>query len=257
MSRLFDLSGKVALVTGGSKGMGKSMAEAMAAHGAKVVISSRKVEQCEKVALSINEKHGPGTALAVGCNISHKEELEELVARTRADVGPIDVLCANAGVNAYYGSMATIPDEAFDKTMHANVRSNHWLAQMVVPDMVAKGKGSIMMTSSVNAFQPSDVLGTYGISKLALIGLVRNLAMEYGPQGVRANAICPGLVRTNFSKALWDTPDTPHNVATKTPLRRLGTPSDFEGIAVFLASDASSYMTGQSLTICGGTDMWT
>jgi len=152
--------------------------------------------------------------------------------------------------------MSDIPDEAFDKIMNSNVKSNHWLCQMVAPDMIAKGAGSIMITSSTGAFAGSEVLGTYNISKLADIALVRNLALELGPKGVRVNAICPGLIKTDFAKALWDNPEAAQRANEMTPLRRLGEPEDLKGVAVFLASDASAYITGQALTVCGGTYMW-
>lgn len=253
-TEMFDLTGKVALLTGASKGMGKEMAKAMAAHGAVVIVSSRKLEQCQDV---VAEIRGNGhQAHAVAANIGDKDALRALVDQTHTLAGPIDILCGNAGVNVHYGAMSEIDDAAYDKIMASNVRSNHWLAQMVLPDMVAKGAGSIMFTASVGAYKPSMTLGTYGISKLALIGLVRNLALEYGPSGVRVNAIAPGLIKTDFARALWDSPDGERRAAEDTPLRRLGEPDDMAGVAVFLASDASRYMTGQSLTVCGGTNMW-
>ena len=154
------------------------------------------------------------------------------------------------------GNLHDIPDEAFDKTMNSNLRSNHWLCQMVAPDMLAKERGSIMITASVGAFGPSETLGTYNISKMADIALVRNLAMEWGPKGVRVNALCPGLIRTDFAKALWDNPEAAQRVTEQTPLRRFGEADDFKGMAVFVASDASAYVTGQALTVCGGTHMF-
>lgn len=253
---LFDLTGQVAVVTGASKGMGYYMAEGLAEHGAKVVVSSRKLDQCEAACEAINAKAGAGAAIPIACNIGYKEQLEALVAQTHEQLGPIDTLIANAGVNPFYGPMSEIPDEAFDKTMGSNVRSNHWLAQMVAPDMVAKGKGSIVITASTGAFNASTTLGAYAISKVACIGLCRNLAAEYGPSGIRANALCPGLIKTDFAKALWDNPEAKKNAETNTPLRRLGEPEDFKGIAVYLASDASSFMTGQAVTVCGGTNMY-
>ena len=255
-SELFDLTGKVALLTGASKGMGEAMAEGLAEQGARVVISSRKLESCEETAKKINDKCGEGSALPIACNIGYKEQLEDLVKATHDALGPIDVLVGNAGVNPFYGPMSEIPDWAFDKIMNSNVRSNHWLCQMVAPDMVEKGKGSMMITSSVGAFGPSTTLGTYNISKLADIALVRNLAAEYGPSGVRVNAICPGLIKTDFAKALWDNPEAKKRAETAIPLRRLGESEDLKGLAVFLASDASAYMTGQALTVCGGSNMW-
>lgn len=255
-TKLFDLTGKIALLTGASKGMGRAMAEGLAEHGAKVVVSSRKLDQCEAAVDEINTLCGEERAIAVACNIGYKDQLQNLVDETHERLGKIDILVANAGVNPFFGSMSKIPDEAFDKIMNSNVRSNHWLCQMVAPDMIEKGSGSIMITSSTGAFSGSETLGTYNISKLADIALVRNLALELGPKGVRANAICPGLIKTDFAKALWDNPEAVQRVNEQTPLRRLGEPEDLKGVAVFLASDASSYMTGQALTVCGGTNMW-
>jgi NAD(P)-dependent dehydrogenase (short-subunit alcohol dehydrogenase family) len=252
---LFDLTGKVALLTGASKGMGLAMATAMADHGATVVISARKQDQLDEAAAGINAR-GKGKAFGVSCNVGSKEQLQALVDQTHELAGPIDVVIGNAGVNPFYGKTSKIPDEAYEKTMAANVQSNLWLAQMVAPDMIEKGNGSMAFTSSIGAFKPSVMLGTYGMSKLALIGLVRNLAAEFGPKGIRFNAICPGLVKTEFARELWDNPDTAKRIMEDIPLRRLGEPEDFEGLAVFLASDASKYMTGQALTVCGGSSMW-
>jgi NAD(P)-dependent dehydrogenase (short-subunit alcohol dehydrogenase family) len=253
---MFDLTGKVALLTGASKGMGLAMARGLAEHGATVVISARKQDQLDEAAAAINSM-GKGRAISMACNVGYKEQLQALVDATRAQAGPIDIVVGNAGVNPYYGPTSKIPDDAYQKTMNANVLSNLWLAQMVVQDMVAKGSGSMMFTSSIGAFKPSTMLGTYGMSKLALIGLVRNLAEEFGPKGVRFNAICPGLVKTDFARELWDNPEVEARIQKQIPLRRLGEPDDFAGLAVFLASDASRYMTGQALTVCGGSNMWT
>ena len=255
-TELFDLSDRTALVTGASKGMGKAMAMGLAEHGAKVVVSSRKIDQCEAAVEEINAKCGEGSAIAIACNIGYKDQLQNLVDTTREKLGAIDILVANAGINPFYGPMSEISDEAFDKIMGSNVRSNHWLCQMVAPDMIASGRGSIMITSSTGAFAPSEVLGTYNISKLADIALVRNLAAELGPNGVRVNAICPGLIKTDFARALWDNPEAAQRANQQTPLRRLGEAEDLKGVAVFLASDASAYVTGQALTVCGGTHMW-
>ena len=253
---MFDLTGKTALLTGASKGMGLAMATALAEHGATVVISSRKQDQLDEAAAGINSAVGRDCATGIAANVGYKDQLEALVAKTQADVGPIDIVIGNAGVNPYYGTSSEIPDKAYDKTMTANVQANLWLAQLVAPDMVAKGKGSMIFTSSVGAFRPSTMLGHYGMSKLALIGLVRNLALEYGPQGIRCNAICPGVIKTDFAKELWDNPAAAERAQNEIPLRRFGEPEDFKGLAVYLASDASTYMTGQALTVCGGTNMW-
>lgn len=255
-TQLFDLSGKVALLTGASKGMGRAMAAGLAEHGARVMLSSRKLDQCQAAADEINVRCGGQRAFAVACNAGYKEQLQALVEATHAKLGRIDILVGNAGVNPFYGPMSKIPDEAYDKIMSTNVKANHWLVQMVAPDMVAKGSGSIMLTSSTGAFAPSLVLGTYNISKLAVIALVRNLAAELGPHGVRVNAICPGIIKTDFAQALWDNPEAEQRANQQIPLRRLGEADDLKGLAVFLAADSSSYVTGQALAVCGGANMW-
>jgi NAD(P)-dependent dehydrogenase (short-subunit alcohol dehydrogenase family) len=254
---LFDLSGKVALLTGASKGMGLAMAEALADHGARVMISSRKLDQCAAAAEAINTRLGEKRAWAFACNAGYKDQLQALVDASHEQVGPIDVLIGNAGVNPFYGPMSKISDEAYDKIMATNVKSNHWLAQMVAPDMVAKGRGSMVFMSSTGAMGPSLTLGTYGISKLALVALARNLAAELGPSGVRVNTINPSVIRTDFAQALWDNPEAERRATQQIPLRRFGEVEDLKGLAVFLASDASSYITGQAFVICGGQHMWT
>ncbi len=252
---LFDLNGRVAVLTGASKGMGLVMANALADHGAKVVVSSRKLDQCEAACETINTRVGERRAMPFACNIGYKEQLQALIDFTHTSLGPVDILVGNAGVNPFYGPSAEIPDSAFDKIMASNVKSNHWLAHMVLPDMVAKKKGSIMITSSTAAFGPSEVLGTYNISKTADLALVRNLALEYGKRGVRVNAICPGLIRTEFARALWDNEEAEKQFNMRNPLGRIGEPEELAGVAVFLASDASSYITGQAITVCGGSVM--
>ena len=256
MAGMFDLTGKVALLTGASRGMGRQMALGLARQGATVVISSRKQDQLDAAAAEINAACGATRAHAVAANAGRKGDLEALVARARELAGPIDILVGNAGVNPHYGPISEIPDDAYEKIMQTNVQANLWLTRLVVPDMAAKGRGSLIFTASVGAFKPSPTLGVYGMSKLALIGLVRNLALQYGPQGIRANAVCPGVVKTDFARALWDSPEGEERARTQVPLRRFGEPEDFAGVAVFLASDESSYMTGQALTLCGGTNMW-
>ena len=255
-TQLFDLTGQVALLTGASKGMGLAMAEGLAEHGAKVMLSSRKLDQCKAAADAINSKCGAERAFAHACNAGYKEQLQGLVDATRQQIGPIDILIGNAGVNPFYGPMSEISDDAYDKIMSTNVKANLWLVKMVVPDMIAKGRGSIMITSSTGAFSPSLTLGTYNISKLAVIALVRNLAAEFGPKGVRVNAICPGLIRTDFAQALWDNPAAEARANEQIPLRRLGEADDLKGLAVFLGSASSGYITGQALTVCGGSNMW-
>ena len=256
MSKLFNLENKNVLLTGASKGMGLAMAQGLVNHGANVVISSRKLDQCEKAAKTINDSIDQEKAFAYSCNTSSKDELNALVDFSMSKLGSITTLVCNAGVNSFFGSMSEIDDESYDKTMNTNVKSNHWLINMVSPFMKESGGGSIMITSSIAAFDASETLGTYSISKLAVLGLVRNYASELGPLNIRVNAICPGLVKTDFSKLLWENPDAERATSQRMPLRRLGEADDFMGVAVFLASDESSFMTGQALTICGGASMW-
>ena len=256
MSKLFNLQNKNVLLTGASKGMGLAMAQGLVNHGANVVISSRKFDQCEKAAKTINDSVDQEKAFAFSCNASSKDELNSLVDFSMSKLGSITTLVCNAGVNSFFGSMSEIDDESYDKTMNTNVKSNHWLINMVSPSMKESGGGSIMITSSIAAFDASETLGAYSISKLAVLGLVRNYASELGPSNIRVNAICPGLVKTDFSKLLWENPDAERATSQRMPLRRLGEADDFMGVAVFLASDESSFMTGQALTICGGASMW-
>jgi NAD(P)-dependent dehydrogenase (short-subunit alcohol dehydrogenase family) len=249
---LFDLSGKTALITGSTKGIGEAIAHRMAEHGAKVVISSRKADACEKVAGDINKARGAEVAFPIPCNINYKEQLQALVDGTRAKFGKIDVLVCNAALNPYYGPSKGIPDEAFDKILGANIRSNHWLCQMVLPEMVERRDGSVILVSSIGGFRGSSVLGAYAISKAADLQMARNLAVEYGPHNIRANCIAPGLVKTDFARALWDTPEAEKRSSVGTPLRRLGEPDDIAGAAVFLAGRASAWMTGQCIVVDGG-----
>ena len=254
-SNLFDLTGKVALITGSSKGIGRAIAEEMARHGARVVISSRKADVCNEVADAINaELSGqPGGAVAIPAHIGHREEIERLVAQTREQLGPIDVLVCNAAVNPYYGPMRELPDSAFEKILGTNIISNHWLAQSVLPGMIERKDGAIIIVSSVGGLKGSSDLGAYCISKAADLQLVRNLAVENGPHNVRVNAISPGLVRTDFARALWENPDLLKRRTANDPLRRIGEPEEMAGIAVYLASRAGTFTTGQNFVIDGGS----
>lgn len=253
---LFDLRGQVALITGASKGIGKAIAQQMALHGAKVVVSSRKLDVCEQVTEEINalckDNNSGGEAIALACNIGYKDQLENLVAKTKQAFGRIDILVCNAALNPFYGSMQDIPDSAFEKIMSANVLSNHWLAQMVIPDMREQKSGVILIVSSVGGLIGSSTIGTYNISKAADMALVRNIALEFGPDNIRANAIAPGLIRTDFARALWENPKTYAAVTAKYPLRRIGEPDEIAGTAVYLASKAGSFVTGQTLVVDGG-----
>ena len=247
---LFDLGGKVAVITGASRGIGRAIAERMAEHGASVVISSRKIEACEEVAAGIRERGGEASAAA--CHIGRKEDLRALVEGTLARWGRIDVLVCNAAVNPYFGPSAQMSDEAYDRVMNSNVRSNFWLCNMVAPAMAERGDGSIIIISSIGGFQGSDRLGVYGISKAADMQLARNLAVEWGARNVRANCIAPGLVKTDFAKALWDNPEILRKTVQHTPLHRIGEPDEIAGAAVFLAAPAGSFVTGQTIVIDGG-----
>ena len=251
MSSLFDLSGKVAIVTGSTRGIGEAIAHRMAEHGAKVVISSRKADACEKVKNDINAKY-PGHAIAVPCNISEKADLQQLVDTTNREWGKIDILVCNAAVNPYYGPSKDLPDDAFDKIMGANVKSNHWLAHMVLPQMVERRDGSIIIISSIGGLKGSSVIGAYCVSKAADFQVARNLAVEYGPHNIRINCIAPGLIQTYFAKALWDDPKTLERSTSTAPLKRIGQPDEIAGAAVFLASPAGAFMTGQQLVVDGG-----
>ena len=254
MENLFDLSGKVAIVTGSTKGIGRSIAEQLAFHGAEVVVSSRKADACEQVTEEINKQVADrnGRAVAIPCHIGHKAQLENLVTETRKQLGKIDILVCNAAVNPFYGSLLDIPDSAFEKIMQSNVQSNHWLSQMVLPEMVERKDGVILIISSVGGLNGTAVLGAYGISKAADMALARNIATEFGPHNVRANAIAPGLIKTDFAKALWEDPETLKGATANACLRRIGEPEEIGGMAVFLSSKAGSFMTGQTIVIDGG-----
>ncbi len=249
---LFDLSGKVALVTGSTKGIGEAIVHRLAEHGAKVVVSSRKEDACIKVAEAINRERGTEVDMPIAANINYKEQLEALVAKTRAKWGKIDVLVCNAALNPYYGSSLDIPDDAFDKIMGANIRSNHWLCQMVIPEMMERKDGSIIIVSSIGGLRGSPVIGAYCISKAADMQLARNIAVEYGPHNIRANCIAPGLIKTDFARALWENPDTLKRSTSGAPLRRIGEPDEIAGAAVYLASRAGSFTTGQVIVCDGG-----
>ena len=249
---LFDLTGKVAVITGSSRGIGKAIAEAMADAGAKVTISSRKPGPCQEVADAINAKHGEGTAIAVPANISSKEDLQAMVDATNEAFGKIDICVCNAASNPYYGPMSGIEDDAFAKILQNNIISNNWLIQMCVPQMRERKDGAVIIVSSIGGLRGSPVIGAYNISKAADFQLARNLATEFGVDNIRVNCIAPGLIKTDFAKALWDNPDTLKRSLAGTPLKRIGEPEEIAGAAVYLASKAGAYMTGQMLVVDGG-----
>ena len=247
---LFDMTGKVALVTGASRGIGRAIAEAFAGAGAKVVVSSRRQDACERAAQAI--RSSGAEAIAIGCNVSDRDAVDALVAGAVDRCGTIDVFVGNAAANPYFGPLLGIDDAAWDKVMATNVRSNLWLCNRVVPGMAERGQGAVILVSSIAAFKGDAALGAYAVSKAAEIQLVRSLAAEWGPAGVRVNAIAPGLVRTDFARALWE--DDARRAARErmTPLRRIGEPRDIAGAAVFLASPAGAFVTGQCIVVDGG-----
>lgn len=249
---LFDLSGKTAIITGSSKGIGLAIAQRLAEHGARVVISSRKAGPCEEAAQAINARHGEGRAIAIPANIASKEDLQRLVDETNAAFGRIDILVCNAATNPYAGPMAGITDEQFEKILQNNVISNHWLIQMVAPQMLERKDGSIILLSSIGGLRGNALIGAYNVSKAADMQMARNLAVEWGPSNVRVNCIAPGLIKTDFARYLWENPDLLKTVTEPAPLKRIGQPDEIAGAAVYLASPASAYMTGQTLVVDGG-----
>jgi NAD(P)-dependent dehydrogenase (short-subunit alcohol dehydrogenase family) len=247
---LFDLTDKVAIITGSSRGIGRAIAESMARCGARVVISSRKQDACEDVAAAIRAEGGQ--AIAQAANIASREQLEALVARARAEWSRVDILVCNAATNPYYGPLHGLTDEMFDKMMHNNVRSNLWLCNMVLPEMGERRDGVIIVISSIGGIRGNATLGAYGITKAADMALVRNLAVEWGPKNVRVTCIAPGLIKTDFARALWENPDLLAHTEKMTPLGRIGTPEEIGGLAACLASRAGAFITGQVIVADGG-----
>ena len=249
---LFDMTGKIVVITGSSRGIGRAIAERMAEHGAKVVISSRKKQACDEVARAINDRCGKQVALSIAANISTKDDLKNLVDETNRAFGKIDALVCNAASNPYYGPQAGISDDQFRKILENNIVANAWLINLVVPQMIARKDGSITIISSIGGLKGSTVLGAYAISKAADMQLARNLACEYGKHNIRVNCIAPGLIKTDFARALWENPETLKASTERSPLLRIGEPDEIAGAAVFLASKAGSFTTGQTIVIDGG-----
>jgi NAD(P)-dependent dehydrogenase (short-subunit alcohol dehydrogenase family) len=252
MATLFDLSGKTAIVTGSSRGIGKAIAHRLAEHGAEVVVSSRKLDACEAACDEINTAVGRKAAIPIACNIAAKEALQNLVDETRKAFGHIDILVCNAASNPYFGPMGGVSDEQFNKVLQNNIVSNHWLIQMCAPAMAQRRDGSIIIISSIGGLRGSPLLGVYNISKAADMQLARNLAVEFGPDNIRVNTIAPGLVQTDFARALWDNPAILAAYTERSCLRRIGQPDEIAGMAVFLASAAGAFTTGQTFVLDGG-----
>lgn len=248
--KLFDMNGKTAVVTGSSRGIGRAIAELLAEAGANVVISSRKQEACETVASAIRDAGGKATAIAA--SISRREDLERLIEQTHQAYGPVDAMVCNAATNPYFGPSTGMSDEVFDKVMRNNVLSNHWLSQLVYPDMKSRGGGAIVIVSSIGGLKGSAELGLYAMSKAADMQMARNLAVEWGPDNIRVNCIAPGLVKTDFARALYEDPKRRAAAEARYPLRRLGEPDDIAGAALLMCSPAGAFLTGQTITVDGG-----
>ena len=250
---LFNLNNKSILITGSSRGIGKSIARHCAIHGANVIISSRKLNICEQTAEEINNEVGKELAHPIAANISDENQLNELVKKTREKLGKIDVLICNAATNPFMGSMLDMPNDKFDKVMNNNIKSNQVLCNIVLPEMIDREDGSIIIISSIAAIKGSAILGAYNISKAADVMIVKNIAAEFGHKNIRANSIAPGLIKTDFAKALWENPDILKTVLGTTPMQRIGEPDEIAGVAVMLASQAGNYINGQTIVVDGGT----
>lgn len=250
MQNPFDLSGKVAIITGASRGIGESIAQHYAAAGAKVVLASRKQEALDTVAEAIREQGGE--ALAIAAHTGKKETLQALVKTTVDTWGRVDVLVNNAATNPHFGPLLEAEDSHWQKTLEVNLLGNVWLCQHVVPIMREQGGGSIINVASVNGMRPGHLQGVYSASKAAVISLTKTLAMELGSDNIRVNAIAPGLVQTKFAQVLWENEALLKSVTERTPLQRIGQPEDIASLALWLASEASSFATGETYVLDGG-----
>lgn len=248
---LFDLTDKVAIITGASKGIGEDIARVYARFGAKVVVSSRKQDACDALAADI--KTAGGEAIGIAAHVGDMAQLQHLVDRTIEIYGGVDILVNNAASNPVFGPSLEADGAAFDKIMVANVKAPFELSKLCYPSMKARGGGSIIMLSSIAGHTPDPGLGIYSVSKASLNMLTKVLAKEWGPDGIRVNAICPGLIKTKFSQALWQDDKTLAHFTKRLPIARMGTTDEISPMALFLASSASSYTTGSFFYADGGT----
>lgn len=248
---LFDLTGKVALITGATRGIGLGIAEQMARHGAQVVISSNEVDATAAVAQQLRDQGLD--VIGIACDVADRTQLQGLVDQSFAQRKRIDVLVCNAGVAPHMGPIASASDQEWDLTMNVNLRSVLWLTSMVIPAMAQRRDGRVILTSSLSSVRGNKAIGLYGLSKAGVAQLARNLAVEWGPSNICVNAIAPGLIRTEFAKPLLENPEVLARRLSLTPLRRPGEVNEIAGVAVMLASAAGAFITGQNLIVDGGT----
>jgi len=248
--QLFSLEGKVALITGASKGIGQAIAEMYAAAGAKVVVSSRKQEAVDQVAKSITDKGGQ--AIGVACNVGEAQDVQRLIEKTLSTYGTIDILVNNAAANPAFGPVVQTEGSAFDKIININLKAPFELSKQVYPYLKEKKSGSVINISSIGGIRPEQGLGIYSVSKAALISLTKVMAKEWGDDNIRVNVICPGLIKTKFSEALWSNEKIMSMIMKMQSIKRAGTPEEIGALALFLASDSSAYCTGAVFTADGG-----
>src|SRR6516162_7282304 len=251
MSATLSLKGKVAIVTGGGRGIGKAIARKLAEAGAGVAIASRKMENLQATAGGFASL--PGKVVPIACHVGRPDQLENLVSSTEAQLGPVDILVNNSATNVHQGSSLEITDEMLDKMVEINVKSVLRLVRLVVPKMIErKSNGSIINIASIAGLQPQPGGLLYSFTKAGLLMITRSLAREFGPHGVRVNAIAPGLIQTDFSEYFWKNPEHRRHIETTQPIRRLGQPDEIGYLALYLASDEASFVTGQVFVIDGG-----
>lgn len=250
MSVSISLQGRTALVTGGGRGIGKAIARRLAEAGANVVIASRKIENLQATAQELSTL--PGRVVPIACHVGRLEQLENLVRETEKQLGPIDVLVNNSATNIGQGPALNVTDEMFDKMIEINVKSALRLVRLIVPGMLARGRGSVINISSIAGLRPDPGFLLYSFTKAGLLMLTRCWAQEFSPHGVRVNAIAPGLVQTDFSAYLWQNDQVMQHIRTQQPIRRIGQPEEISFLALYLASDEASYVTGQTFVVDGG-----
>ena len=247
---LFELDGKVALITGSSKGIGLAIAEVLAEYGAKVVVSSRSQDSVDEVEKNLRAKGH--TVMAQACHVGDSEQRKILVNKTIETYGGIDILINNAAINPVFKGLESMSEEIYDKMMNVNLKAAFDLSNLCFPYLKDSKSSSIINIASVEGLKPSFGLGLYGVTKAALIMLTQVQAKEWGKYGIRSNAICPGLIQTKFSSALWQNETIMKQVVKELPAGRMAQPQELTGLAVYLASDAGSYSTGGIYTVDGG-----